>query len=570
MAIFQNGLGSESLGSALGGGGLSVVGGGAAAPSSLLTDITAYWLFQEPSGSRADSVGASTLLEVGGATGRNTGPGAPLTYGAEFVTGRTLEVATNANLERGSGDFTLAGWIYEPSYRGGILSNDDGNDKYAYSLRVVDKFYFYCGNVALGQVDDLIDLNTWLFIRAWYKSLDSTIHLRINEGPETSSATNMAGVSDYTVKFGVFTPGGNSFNGGRSCGWHFWKRILTDAEGLILAAGGAAGVYPFDSAVEATPDLLSPVSYQVAQGTTINITGSMKYAASNVEASFNGGAYADIATAARGVFSGTLSAQTPGQGALTIRAKTGGATASKSLIGLGDVFVIAGQSNASGRGTNNQAYSHVTLKAGLYGNDYVWHDLTDPTDSVTGQIDTVSSDAIAAGSIWPLVATSYMAARSAPCEFVPCAKGGSSITDWLPGVDHQDRSTLYGSMVYRALQTGCKAILFWQGEQDAFAGMLTATYQGHMATIVTALATDLTGVMFVAAKLHLGNTYSDAAAAQIQTAIGNIWAASYANVISGPDLSDLRSESGDHFISDSALAIVAGRWWTTLQAAFGW
>lgn len=239
-------------------------------------------------------------------------------------------------------------------------------------------------------------------------------------------------------------------------------------------------------------------------------------------------------------------------------------------MGIGDVFVIAGQSNASGSGTNNQSYSHATLKAGLFGNDYKWHELTDPTDTGLNQVDTVSSDGpggeVNKGSAWPHLATNFLANVGLPCAFVPCALGGTSITAWLPGANHQDRTTLFGSLVYRALQTGVKCVLWWQGEADAAAGMTQATYNGHLDTIANAVFTDL-GVKLMPCKLQTCTGVSQIAQDRINAAIAEAWADN-ANVLTGPDLTGLVSDDGNHLKSDANLAAAGALWWNALETAF--
>ncbi|OWY58578.1 hypothetical protein B7486_79210, partial [cyanobacterium TDX16] len=125
--------------------------------------------------------------------------------------------------------------------------------------------------------------------------------------------------------------------------------------------------------------LTSPVAFQVVQrhnGTgNIPIAGSAS-AAGTVEARFNSGAWQAIATVSGGTFAGSLASQPQGQGSVEVRlAEAPDAVVSVAPVGIGDVFIVAGQSNASGRGTNPQPVSHPVLKAGVFGNDYVWHEL---------------------------------------------------------------------------------------------------------------------------------------------------------------------------------------------------
>jgi hypothetical protein len=351
----------------------------------------------------------------------------------------------------------------------------------------------------------------------------------------------------------------------------FLPRVATAAEISALEAFVAprCGVaYPFD-----VLDIDTPAAYQVIQRTgtaaDIAISGTiLATGAHDVEARWNGGAWETIDTTATGSYSGTLSAQAQGQGTLEVRL-TDYVDRSRSVanIGVGDVFVIAGQSNASGRGTNSQTYSHATLKAGLFKNAYTWIELADPTDSATGQIDTVSSDTspAAAGSIWPLLATLHMADQGVPVAFVPTAKGGTSITSWVPGGDHADRATLYGSMKYRASVTGAKAVLWWLGETDAINAMDQVTFNGHLDTIANAVQTDL-GVKLMACKLQNCTGIADANEAAINAAIAEAWGDN-ANVLTGPDLSDIASDDSYHLMTDAKLLEAATRWWMAMDAA---
>lgn len=242
------------------------------------------------------------------------------------------------------------------------------------------------------------------------------------------------------------------------------------------------------------------------------------------------------------------------------------------LISPPDIFGIAGQSNASGRGTNNQSYSHPTLSAYFYGNDYVYKNLTDPVDSATNQVDAVSADAEAAGSCWPLLATAIMAASGASVAFVPCAAGSTAIADWQPSADHEDRATLYGSMIHRlrGLQYSgnLKAVLWWQGERDATLGTAEATYNAALDILANSLYVD-TGLRLIVCKIEDLSGYEEGYdAGAVNSAIATAWADN-ANVLQGPDFSDITpSVDGVHFKTDAELQEAADRWWTALEALF--
>lgn len=247
-----------------------------------------------------------------------------------------------------------------------------------------------------------------------------------------------------------------------------------------------------------------------------------------------------------------------------------------SLSNWPDIFIIAGQSNASGRGTNSQSYSHATLQAMMFGNDYVLKNLSDPTDNVTNQVDAVSNEGPqAGGSVWPLVATSIMSNNGRPVIFVPCAMGSTSITSWQPGANHQDRATLYGSMVYRALQAQAygtlRGVLWWQGETDAANNMTQTDYATYLASLATAIQSDL-GIPLIPCKLqhcditHITQVQQDT----INAAISSKWGVG--NVVTGPDLTGINTlpEDNVHLTTDAKLSSAAGLWWTAIKNAMAW
>ncbi|WP_240500140.1 sialate O-acetylesterase [Sphingomonas montana] len=134
-----------------------------------------------------------------------------------------------------------------------------------------------------------------------------------------------------------------------------------------------------------------------------------------------------------------------------------------------DVYVLAGQSNMSGRGAITDLHLRDRIadpRIRLYGNDGQWRTALDPLDDATGQIDTVSADKQAAVGPGLPFARAMRRTATHPIALVPCAKGGTSIGRWKPA---QDRATLYGSCVARVREAGghLAGLLWYQGESDA-------------------------------------------------------------------------------------------------------
>lgn len=328
--------------------------------------------------------------------------------------------------------------------------------------------------------------------------------------------------------------------------------------------------------------ITTPVSYRVFQRNgsnqgNISIAGTYTGSPTAIEASWNGGAYSTIVVSPTGgTFSGTLSNQTAGQGTLTVRfTNNTSVSTTKNYVGIGDIFVIAGQSNASGRAINSQVYSSPTYKAVLFGNDDVWKELVDPTDDNAGQIDSVSLENVSVyttgfGSAWPLVATLYMQNQNVPVAFIPTAKGGTSITQWQPNVsNHGDTSTLYGSMYRRINAVGgsVKAILFWQGEDDVIAGTSRSTYLTKITSFANYVYNDF-GVKTIAAQIGPYGNQTTTNIDNVRLAQIDAWNAG-GNILAGPSLYDVQLTADTtyyvHFKTDSEILTVANRWWSAIQ-----
>lgn len=206
-------------------------------------------------------------------------------------------------------------------------------------------------------------------------------------------------------------------------------------------------------------------------------------APSGIEARYKGGAWTDIGATidAGGTWSGTLTGQTDGQGTLEVRrTDTPADTKSVLYVGVGDVFLVAGQSNAQGHFDNYQTYTHATLKAGMFRKTSLVPDnLVDPTSSNADR-----------GTVWPPLATHIMADQSVPVLFITAAKGGSGLVDppnWEPGRDIY-RDCI--AQVAASRVTGIKAILWYQGENEAAYSVTGAAYKTALSAMLDGMHMD--------------------------------------------------------------------------------
>lgn len=124
------------------------------------------------------------------------------------------------------------------------------------------------------------------------------------------------------------------------------------------------------------------------------------------------------------------------------------------------LIVLMGQSNMSGRGTPVLEWSNPQVQ--IFGNDYQWHPASNPVDSGAGQVDMISFDEDAAHSPAPEFAD-LCAERYEQIGLIPCAKGGSTMSEWVAG------QPLYETCMQRVGAAGGRvaAVLFYQGEGDA-------------------------------------------------------------------------------------------------------
>lgn len=316
----------------------------------------------------------------------------------------------------------------------------------------------------------------------------------------------------------------------------------------------------------------SPVAYRVFQRdpmtnvADIHIEGTYTGEPASIEASWNGGAYQVITISpSQGIYAGTLAGQPAGQGSLMVRFAGRPDTAvAVDTVGIGDIFIVAGQSNAVGHAKTLQQYESTGgITATLFGNDDMWKELTDPYDSAYNQVDSASADRSPGGSFVPRVASAIVAQERVPVAFVPTARGGTVIEWWQPG------TPLYESMKRRIAAVGgtVRAVLWFQGEGDAGRGTSYDTYTEHMDTMIHQLTTDFPGTRIMVGQIGQAR-YSEKNLNAIRQAQSDLWG-NNPHVLVGPTTKDidLHDEGGDgiHFSSDADMTEFANRWWQQLQ-----
>ena len=165
-----------------------------------------------------------------------------------------------------------------------------------------------------------------------------------------------------------------------------------------------------------------------------------------------------------------------------------------SQIAVGDVFVSGGQSNMSGYSGSLANAEAPVDGVHLFGNDGVWKRASEPIDDGTDQVDVVSAEA-PQHSLMLRFAKEIVQATGVPVAIIPGPLGGTNLySQWQRDeADHQDRGTLYGSLLHRALAQGYatppRGFLWYQGESDAGRG--TALYKQDLKRLMSEYREDL-------------------------------------------------------------------------------
>lgn len=177
---------------------------------------------------------------------------------------------------------------------------------------------------------------------------------------------------------------------------------------------------------------------------------------------------------------------------LEVRASQGGGVVSTAVVehfGIGEVFVVAGQSNSANHGEEKQK-SSTGLVAASGGSH--WQLANDPQPGASGR----------GGSFLPPLGDALAEEFEVPIGFVPCGIGATSVREWLPkGAQFPNPPTIerrvqkrpdglweskgeaYTVFIARMKGLGPKgfrAVLWHQGESDANQRDATRTLPGRL------------------------------------------------------------------------------------------
>jgi len=176
-----------------------------------------------------------------------------------------------------------------------------------------------------------------------------------------------------------------------------------------------------------------------------------------------------------------------------------GATLSQQAltdVGVGDVYVAAGQSNMSGYSGNLIGVEAPTALAHLFHNDGTWKAAQEPMDDGLNQTDWISIEYPASSCLLSF-ANELSSRTGVPVGIVPTSLGGTNLyAQWQRfATFHAHRGTLYGSMISRATKacptTPVRGLLWFQGESDALSNRTRAQHLADLQQLVSQARADL-------------------------------------------------------------------------------
>jgi hypothetical protein len=336
-------------------------------------------------------------------------------------------------------------------------------------------------------------------------------------------------------------------------------------------------------------DLDSPRDYQVFQresrdSGSILIAGRVREKCNFVVASIDGSTWRNLAyDPTLSTFHGEVSAPAGGFYRVEVRCGVGDVTFPGTVVshvGIGEVFVVAGQSNATNYGEVKQT-TRTRMVTAFDGDVHAWRIADDPQPGV--------QDNSSKGSFIPAFGDALYEKYHVPIGIADVGHGSTSVRQWLPPGEHfavpptmskyvyqtstgewESAGTLFDGMIRTIRQLGphgFRALLWHQGESDAHqqAGhqMTGAEYRGLLAHIIEASRQNAWWDFpwFVAQASY--HTPADPATPEIREAQRSLWEAGIA--LEGPDTDQLtglyrqNNGTGVH-MSDAGLK-AHGRLW---------
>jgi hypothetical protein len=216
---------------------------------SLLTNLLAYFKFDEASGNALDAHGDSELVQLSGTIASTTGK---INNARDFEAGDTEFFQDWDTLGIfGDEDFTIACWIHAESIPASVMDvcgNLSANDGWKLSKKSTNEIEFtvgYTSGTAQVATDSQISASTWYFIAGKHDAANNQIAVYINGTEKTAS--HSLGLTEAPLPIRVGRSGSSNYWDGLIDELGIWDRVLSESELDVLYNGGAGLPYPLGS-----------------------------------------------------------------------------------------------------------------------------------------------------------------------------------------------------------------------------------------------------------------------------------------------------------------------------------
>lgn len=245
---------------------------------------------------------------------------------------------------------------------------------------------------------------------------------------------------------------------------------------VATAVGYFGANFKYSSTLQLTAPKSPSILQQQGEMTALSIEGNADSGAYiQARASvLNGGQdldWTDLGRATNGQFSNSIKL-TPGWYQLEVRSLNQDGTVLSSQIidkvGVGDIYLMAGQSNSANFGYPRQKPTDErVLNLSV---DGLWQPANDPQPRANG----------ANGSPWPAMGDLLSTRTNMPIGIISTGQGSTTVGQWMNG--------LYDTRLRPAIlslgQRGFKAILWHQGESDS---IFNSPAQGYAASLMSVI-----------------------------------------------------------------------------------
>lgn len=152
---------------------------------------------------------------------------------------------------------------------------------------------------------------------------------------------------------------------------------------------------------------------------------------------------------------------------------------------LVDSILMLGQSNMAGRGDMGQVKPIRNLLCHMLRMGR-WQPMCEPVNPDRGIFEGRFRSGI---SLAASFADEYARAYQRPVGLIPCADGGTYLSQWMPGQLNYDHAVMQTKLAQRTSRL--KAILWHQGESDCLSSDTVAAYRENFIHMITQLRKDL-------------------------------------------------------------------------------